>query len=896
MTKIYRSTYFRIRIRQFRFDVYIVFDYGIFYSAYCLKNLCPYSISQQADMENKIQHINVLFCMTIFLSVLHSVDAQCALKVKEEQIQDTYMQLLQASSTKILRITLKFDVGNVPESTNWRLYEPGRWDITTGITGMSILTSHPDIGFFSMGFFNLEIKELQIAITSEPVTCLMNITEQNFVKSVFYFFSSGLKHSEKQNTTILPSAAHVCREEAFVRGSIVTFHQFCCHLEDACAEIHPDFWQQFLFYAIMITGIMAFLYATNLVPSYIYRSKNDYKAFYLDLEAPSTFKVTNNTTDDIETDAVFDKEALQKPKKGIKRMLNLTELVKGGSYKVKGLWLKAKNVRLVSKSHMPISLFIFLYQRLIRCTCYTYRGHSNTRNRTLKTLSGNRLSSKSVQNADNNEFTVEICCNLPICSPPKQSSFRVPSWHSLLRIIMAVMSTVIFLIPWILIYALDDGLPEGQRGKYAFENKLIYHSPVYAFNLLRFVKNHSPGLNFALIVVYLICVIIISVILSYNEDERQYVGKTIRTVLRQAKRRWDKGLMTASKCYVVLLLPFKVLRNYGVVALLLWPMWIAIVCPLTLLFAIFANTPTINVFLRLSVSFIKDIIDIFRKRQYFLDPRLAIERCVLYEALLLALFLVNLLVYALMSLLVNIVAYTLAGMIVTANETFRYTSFALFILMNAFDTFQSVEKRYSVFNEKLHAVLLSKTRDQIKQMAKRELNNQPNMAYRLKTEMDDKNNANTETLWKDIAISGNNKILLDTKSVVQFLDKHDKVFLSEKFFFEACYMDYYGCPGDFPTNLLNATGRVLIIVLFLVFVLFTLNAFGSIESFTASGLLITLSWGLLPTLINRFFSKPMAELSLDTNDYNFQNKLDSLIHDFSEYWEVVDLDVEEIHR
>ena len=117
--------------------------------------------------------------------------------------------------------------------------------------------------------------------------------------------------------------------------------------------------------------------------------------------------------------------------------------------------------------------------------------------------------------------------------------------------------------------------------------------------------------------------------------------------------------------------------------------------------------------------------------------------------------------------------------------------------------------------------------------------------------------------------------------------------MSEKFFFDSCYMDYENCPGDFASSLFDAFRRVLLIVMFLIFVLFTLNAFGGISGYSVSGLLLTLT-GLLPVLINRFFSKQIPELTLDTDDIKFQNMLDELIHNFYEYWEVVDIDLEKI--
>ena len=820
------------------------------------------------------------------------------MKVKNEvAMQQKFMEHIKSASTKVLSITLVFD--NEPNSTGWKMYRPESWEVATGVSGYSLLMAHPDIGFFSLGFFNLGIVRWQVPITSEPSNCLKNITEDDFTKSITNLLSSGFKTKVIQNMTELPSEALICRELAIVRGKTVVFEFACCKGNGYCPDNEPDFWQKALFYSMMVLGIIAFLYVANLVPEYLYRDKYGYKIFYHDLDDVAEFKVLDNTSDKIPTDAELETEALHATKKGSKCMSSLDNLVRGDNYKVKGVWFRVPNVRVVSKSYLPIGLFIYLYQRLIRCTCNTYRGHAtpSLRVRQLSSL-GDQADGKSLAKSnESKDFNIGICCDLPVCNPdPEKRLIRVrsPSWNMILQIFTAVLSSTIFAIPWILIYSVDDDLIEGKRGNYAYEKGLIYRPPPYAFNLLRFVKSTVPGLSIACIIIYVICIIVICIILTYDRTEREYVGKRIRSTLRDAKDRWDKGVINSSNLYVTLFLPFKILRNYGLLALLLWPLWIVTVCPFSIFVVILGNTPTVNIFFRLLKLFMIDIVYIFKTKQIRINTLSSVVRCILYGSLILVLIIVHFLTLVLLALLVNVIGYTLAGIIVTANETFRYTTFSLLIILNAYDVFQNVEKRYLVFNEKIQAAIITKTKERIKKIAKSKAESQPNIALKVKIDTDEEMEQELDLLWENMAISDKNKILFNARSVIQFLDKDDEVFLSEKFFFEACYMNYYGCPGDFSTSLIDATRRVLIIIIFLVFVLFTLNAFGGLAAFSASGLLITLSWGLLPLLINRFFTNPMPELSLDTDDFNFQNKLDSLIYEFAEYWEVVDLDVEKL--
>ena len=218
-------------------------------------------------------------------------------------------------------------------------------------------------------------------------------------------------------------------------------------------------------------------------------------------------------------------------------MKSLLNLQKGGTYLVKGLWVKAPDKRLVSNSYLPIGLFIFLYQRLLRCTCYTYRGHTNrsTPKRRKTTATRGSIDVRSSRRA-NHDFTVRICCDLPVCNPQNKLSY-MPSWMTVLQLLMAVLSSALFAIPWVLIYVVDDYLLEGRRGNYVSEKGLIYDEPIYAFNILRFVKIHIPHLSITTIILYTMCIVAICVIVKYDRQEGVFLGKRLRSTLRNVKSK-----------------------------------------------------------------------------------------------------------------------------------------------------------------------------------------------------------------------------------------------------------------------------------------------------------------------------------------------------------------------
>ena len=836
------------------------------------------------------------FCLCMgVVSILQMAGCSGCIIKTDDSTRAEFTDMLTKESTELIRIGFVIPKESRPDFDAWDKYLMEEWQVVTKEFGQYILTSHPDIELFSLGYFTLGIKHLDIPLKSDPNDCLVNVTENQFKESIMNLLFSKLMTSENRSTSALADGVKLCYEEAIVDGKIVSFKVQCCRQPNSCEHIHTDWWQDFLFYLITIFNFIVFLWVANLVPDFLYRDKYGYLNFYYKLDNCSTFRVVDRSAADIETDAELEIEALQKPSS--EHMTSLQDAVKGDKYSIKGIWFKAPENRLVTKSYLPIGLGIFLYQRLVQCTCYTYRGHATPPLKlrhitTMRDYADHGVSPDGTPE----DFSVRICCDLPICNPENRLfKPRFPKWSTVLHVIMTTLSTFILAIPWIVIYVWDEHTTEGHRGDFAQERHLIYSPPFWAFNILRFVKVTVPGLSIACMIIYVLGVLIISIILQVDEEERIYVGVQIRSTLRNAKDRWDTGVIKSSRLLVTLFLPFKVLRNYGLIALLVWPFWIVLVCPFTVLVVILGNTPTVNIFLRLLIVFIKDIVKIFSSRQIRNNTSKSVQKCILYISLIFVLFIVHLLLFALVSLLVNIVAYTLVACLVTAKATMRYTAFAVLIILNARDCFLAVEQRYAVFNEKLQAEILSQTHDEIKKLAKRQKTVQINKAFKIQIqEPEEAPVCSPHTMWENMAISGKNKVLWHAKSVVQFLDNDDKVYLSEKFFFDACYMDYYGCPGDFSSSLFLALRQLFLITAFLAFVVFTLNAYGGLESNNASGLLVTLATGLLPLFIRRFFATPLPELSLDTTDFNFQNHLDRLIHNFFEYWEVVDLDVEKL--
>ena len=841
---------------------------------------------------------SIIVVVIFFLGqIVNDVKSDCLIKPQHDEIRETFTNLLALDATELLRIDFVIDESDKPDFDKWTSYLPEEWTIVTKDTGQYIITSPPDTEIFSVGIFGFVIKQIEVPIISEPVSCLRNMSEEEYKTSILNFVFSGMKSSANVTASLLPENDEICFEKAIVSGNTVSFRHQCCVQPGDCKVEGPGWWQDFLFYLIFALKLIAFLYAANCVPEYLYKDKYGSINFYCKLDKPANFRVIEKSEDTSEAVAEFTSgDAGSRPKPS--SVVGIRETVKGHNYSVKGIWFKVWENRLVSKAYLPIGLFIFLYQRLVQCTCFTYRGHS-TPPLKLKQLTTMRDSGdlQGFLDLAQRDFSVRICCELPICNPQSRPfENRFPKWHTVLHVLMTICSTFIFAIPWLVIHLLDEDTLEFKRAQFAHDRNLVYTPPFYSFNLLRYINITLTALFFTVMIFYIVCVSMVTVILKLDTEEMAYLGRKIRATLRNSKERWETGAMKSSRFIVTLFLPFKLFRNYGLLAFLLWPIWIVVILPFAVLIVVIGNAPTVNVFFRLFILFLKDIGKVFSTKLIRDDIKKATEKLIIYTSLIVVLFILQFFVFALVSLVVNVIAYTFVAVIVTAQQTVRYTAFAVLVIVNARDCFTGVKQRYTVFHDKLQASILAHTRDEVKKIARRQRCDQVNTAFKIKVESEDGGECLNPCFWQNLAISEKNKILWNSRNVVQFLDNDDKVYLSERFFFDACYMDYYGCPGDFASNLYIAVRQVFLITAFLAFVVFTLNAFGGIEANNSSGLLVTLATGLLPLFVRRFFSKPIPELSLDTEEFHFQNYLDSLICGFSEYWEVIDFDVEKLDK
>ena len=125
-----------------------------------------------------------------------------------------------------------------------------------------------------------------------------------------------------------------------------------------------------------------------------------------------------------------------------------------------------------------------------------------------------------------------------------------------------------------------------------------------------------------------------------------------------------------------------------------------------------------------------------------------------------------------------------------------------------------------------------------------------------------------------------------------FLDSFDTPRIPLNLFKKLCEVRVHGAPGPVYINLLIATGKFSIIVVFLFFVMLVVMAFGSANQMSSTNqTLATMAGGFVPMLLKNVLSTKSAKLNLKT--LSFKGQIDEIVAEYKQHWPIYDFVVEE---
>lgn len=196
------------------------------------------------------------------------------------------------------------------------------------------------------------------------------------------------------------------------------------------------------------------------------------------------------------------------------------------------------------------------------------------------------------------------------------------------------------------------------------------------------------------------------------------------------------------------------------------------------------------------------------------------------------------------------------------------------IVLHARDCFSGISDIYTNFDQKLIEILLNYCKDDVERTTIAKAKYQANTAFQVPSISNDDESS------VQFHQANNGDIKFKIKRMPLFVNDRDVPYITEKFFFDACYMGYSGCPGPLLPHFLKALWHLLTIIIFLFLIIFILLIFGEETISSANQTLITLVGGLLPFVFRSVLFQRRQYFDFDTNNLNFKNGLKNMIEDF----------------
>lgn len=225
------------------------------------------------------------------------------------------------------------------------------------------------------------------------------------------------------------------------------------------------------------------------------------------------------------------------------------------------------------------------------------------------------------------------------------------------------------------------------------------------------------------------------------------------------------------------------------------------------------------------------------------------------------------------------------GLIVNASTTLTYISLAFLLGWYGFDCFGYVKNKYISFNNTLNQFIIELGKEKVENDIFRTDNKKSNVAFRVKTKQ-------AEIVKNLVNLTSNVDGFprWNISRLVLFLTEKDRPMIPRGFFFDCCQMDYYNVPGELLFNYMRATAEFSVIILFLMFVLVVVMAFGETYELSATNkMLAAIAGGFLPFMLQNAVFKSHAVSEINKDDTQFQACIHQLLDNYEKTWPIADI-------
>ncbi|CAC5408926.1 unnamed protein product [Mytilus coruscus] len=855
-----------------------------------------------------VEERSVLLCLLGLLSTSYGFDVSktnCELKPVDESfakymdnpgitLNEFYFKMRNYSQDPLYHNT----------GENYKLW---RWHRTRTQHGRTLLMLSFHYDVLSMTILTIGVEPSEVLLQDNPFGCFGNITVEergNLLRELilndFYVTKKTSSQIEYESHTM--RVVYACNSVVKNYHGYGKFINRCCNLEPngqlLCTDQVEDAWITLLYVCITLVKVMVFLFGPLMIPSHMYDVSYMASQYVVKLQKELKMKlfVTESAQTSVRYKTRLTIQDISEWKK-FQEVIGEFPMDKVIPIQIPELKIKVKGKRVIPENEPPTGLLRTLYDNLVRCK--------------VKALD-----------------PFNECCDRSVYAKFEPQFKHKCTWHmcaqTFIRVLMVFLIPIPFYMRIFLYYQFEEGELLSRRNFSKSQGLAEY----YDFYRTNIIQHLSPthGIFIAAYVFYFLTFVSIAL-----------PSKSVSEKVKSIARCSFQDMLNVERTSVLQVLlriglwPFK---NWGLLALLTAPVYTCVMAPAcSLIFAVYC-LPTIYLTYRLfyharnkidykeqnvddespmitrkpSVVKIKKIKKNITKIDKTVHKRLMsiseneehifpctwgsgtiynIRRCIVQ--ILVGVFCVSclysfiLLAVEATGILVEIMAFTMMGIIVNAGSTLRYVSMALLVLVYMHDCYNNVYESYLTFNKAVIDDIMDRVED-LKTVASLPSSMQESIGFTVKpVEAVDRIPTafvfdKSEPRWR-------------IGHLLLFLDSFDTPRIPLRLFKKLCEVRVHGAPGPVYINLLRATGKFFIIVVFLFFVMIVVMAFGNVHQISSTNqTLATLAGGFVPMLLKNILPRKSVKLNLKT--LSFKGQIDEVICEFKQNWPVCDLVIE----
>ncbi|KAK3584425.1 hypothetical protein CHS0354_017703 [Potamilus streckersoni] len=850
---------------------------------YLIQNVCGLPVSNITVANSGVStESNEKVVLTSISSVVSSIN--CTFMTESDNLP-TEIDLQMKEDTKVLFFKIHFPgwSGNILGFEQGNLYSPSHWVLARGRLGKGLLLLKHNYEILSLSTLSLNTQKMDISLIQSTPNCIEKMNVSTFEIAVRELLLDNFKKNEAGDA--------ICNINIAEDNGVANFFYKCCRRNSdgniKCEDVTRDIWLTMLFTIIFLLKLYVILASPRLVPETFYRLKYVTSTYMHRLgNKPINLKVLLTRTPEKYPDVRITTDASR-----FKYMPKFKEKLHGlkpdvvYNLKIPEIHMKVEGQRLIPEDDAPVGFLKSLYDSFVRC---------KIRERP----------------------SVSRCCYSDMCMR-HQSSKRIP-WHKFLSKLMMCILMLLLTTPWILrvylYYKYEHEEMNAQRDVATRRGlSLLFPGSV----TLYLTPSHV-----LFIVIYVLLSIEYILYGVVKEKIRQRFMLVIQKCFRDMRERNISEIFGWSASMLL-----KPCTSLGVVGVCLGMIFWIIALPYLLMVLSFYLFPTVNLTLRMFGHFIVftlprgtkltnnhfcsklyQCLNIIRDKTGMhhiawtetleineQELKMTKNRCLqllVITICLISMYSVIFLLTEIVSFYVEMAVYTSIGIILNAKTTLTYLSLTFLMVMYANSCFNYVVDRYQSVNKTVNKILQELPKENVDEVIYFPGDQQRNLAFSVKTD-------DLKALEDPVSLVKTEVGFLRWRAsrLVLFLSTNDMPFVPRKFFFDACKMPHYSCPGELLFNYLRAFGEFSTIVAFLLFVLVIVLAFGETYQLSATNqMLATLAGGFLPWIFRNVVFRTHVPPSLDKSNPNFKICFSELLGKYKQDWPIDDIVVEELNE